>query len=94
MWFTDEVLEAVVDRLPSPAAACESPTGNLRARIVDSWFEEHRGMVCLVQVVSGELKEGMRITTYASVMEAESEKRNDFSVQEVGLLTPTALRTK
>lgn len=56
-------------------------------------FEEHRGMVCLVQVVSGELREGMRITTYASVAEAES-KTTDFSVQEVGLLTPTTLRTK
>jgi GTP-binding protein LepA len=82
-----------VDKLPPPTHDCVLDEPNLKARIVDSWFEEHRGMVCLVQIVSGELREGQRITTYASVNETDI-KISDFSVQEVGLLTPMTLRTK
>ena len=38
---------------PSPLAGTQ-----FRGRIVDSWFDEHRGVVCLVQVVSGKITEG------------------------------------
>ena len=88
----DAILEAIVEKLPPPTAACDLEESRLKARIVDSWFEEHRGMVCLVQVVSGELYEGQRIITYASMNETDT--RGDYSVQEVGLLTPTTLRIK
>ncbi|CAE7732742.1 lepA, partial [Symbiodinium microadriaticum] len=87
-----EILEAVVQKLPPPTGDCELEETRLKARIVDSWFEEHRGMVCLVQVISGELYEGQRIITYASMNETDT--KGDYSVQEVGLLTPTTLRTK
>jgi len=89
-----DVLEAVVDRLPSPALTTKDAEGPYLGRVVDSWFDEHRGVVCLVQVVGGQVKEGQRITTFASVREAKDiDSRSDFSVQEVGLLTPTPLRT-
>jgi elongation factor 4 len=64
-------------------------------RIVDSWYDEHRGVICLVQVVSGTLKEGQRMSTYASVEETKDiDARTEFSVQDVGFLTPLTLRTK
>jgi len=109
-----EVLQAVVDRLPSPASSLSSSltsssssssssssttttttiNGPFMGRIVDSWFDEHRGVVCLVQGVGGVLTEGARITTFASVQEAKDiDTRSDFSTQEVGVLTPTPLRT-
>lgn len=89
-----EVLEAVVDRLPSPRDVCRDTEGPFLGRIVDSWFDEHRGVVCLVQVVAGHLTEGQRITTFASVRESKDiDSRSDFSTQEVGLLTPSPLRT-
>ena len=68
--------------------------GRFCGRIVDSWYDEHRGVICLIQVVAGTLREGQRITTYASVKETKDiDSRTDFSVQDVGVLTPVSLRT-
>ena len=89
-----QVLEAVVDHLPSPQKISKASNGSFYGRIVDSWFDEHRGVICLVQVIGGQLNENQRITTFASIREAKDiDSRNDFSVQEIGLLTPNPLRT-
>jgi translation elongation factor EF-4 len=84
-----KVLEAVVDRLPSPEAASRPADGKFFGRIVDSWFDEHRGVVCLVQCVGGSLREGQRITTLASLSESAEggDCKVDFSVQDIGVLT-------
>ena len=51
---------------------------------MDSWFDEHRGVVCLVQVVGGKVSEGQRISTFASIKEAKDiDNRSDFSVQGI-----------
>jgi GTP-binding protein LepA len=97
-----EVLESVVDKLPSPVELSnevqESKRGKFHGRIVDSWFDEYRGTVCLIQGVAGTLKEGQKITTYASVQEAaegggSNDSKTEFSVQEVGILSPEPIRT-
>lgn len=89
-----EVMEAVIDRLPSPVAASKNPSGPFYGRIVDSWFDDCRGTVCLVQVIGGEIREGQKITTYASTQETKDiDNRTEFSVQEIGILTPKSLRT-
>jgi GTP-binding protein LepA len=89
-----EVLEAVVDKLPSPALALKDVDGPFLGRIVDSWFDEHRGVVCLIQAIGGTLRENERITTFASSGESKDvDGKSDFSVQEIGILTPTPLRT-
>lgn len=54
----EEVLQAIVERLPSPKLYSKDAKGPFYGRIVDSWFDEHRGVVCLVQVVGGSLREG------------------------------------
>ena len=57
-------------------------------------FDEHRGVVCLIQAIGGSLKENARITTFASIKESKDiDSRSDFSVQEIGVLTPKSLRT-
>lgn len=124
----EELMHAIIDRLPPPpqfdntnekaATAAAVGAEAFRGRIVDSWFDEHRGVVCLVQVVSGKLSEGQvknklhvfiiffsyinslgiyfpqRMTLFASVKESKDiDNRSDFSVQEIGILTPTTLRT-
>jgi small GTP-binding protein len=43
----DAVIEAIIDGVPSPAAFCGDKTDKFKGRIVDSWYEEHRGLVCL-----------------------------------------------
>ena len=89
-----EVFEAIVDRLPSPRLASRATDGRFFGRVVDSWFDEHRGVVCLVQCVGGSVREGQRVSTLVSSAEsAGADGRDDFSVQEVGVLTPGALRT-
>ena len=68
----EELMHAIIDRLPPPPQfdkyisnnsssiekAASAVAEAFRGRIVDSWFDEHRGVVCLVQVVSGKLIEG------------------------------------
>src|SRR5690606_23824767 len=48
-----ELLEAIVQRIPAPPDRRDEP---LRALIFDSWFDSYLGAVCLVRVVSGDLK--------------------------------------
>ncbi len=54
----DEILEAVVRRIPPPASDGELP---LRALIFDSVFDSFRGSVVYIRVVEGTLREGDRI---------------------------------
>ncbi len=53
----DLVLQAIIDRLPSPKAASQNEKGPFLGRVVDSWFDEHRGVICLIQAVAG--KQGL-----------------------------------
>lgn len=55
----EEVLEAVVDRIPEPIGDAESP---LRALIFDSYYDKYLGAVPSIRVVDGTLKPGMKIT--------------------------------
>ena len=73
----DEVLEAIVTRLPAPKGNAESV---LKALLVDSWYDPYLGVVVLVRIVDGELKKGMRIklmSTHAS-----------YLVERVGIFRP------
>jgi GTP-binding protein LepA len=73
----DEVLEAVVKRVPPPRGSDEAP---LRALIFDSWFDSYRGAVVLVRVVEGRVVRHTRIRLCS----------NDqvYEVEELGTLTP------
>jgi len=49
----DDILEAVIARIPPPRGR---PDGPLKALIIDSWFDNYVGVVMLVRVVDGELR--------------------------------------
>ena len=89
----DEILEAVVARIPAPRG---NPDGPLRAMIVDSWFDTYVGVVMLVRVVDGRLAKGDRIkmmatgTTYNAdglgVFTPANESRDSLEAGEVGYI--------
>lgn len=54
----EEILEAIVERVPSPRP---SPVEGLQALIFDSYFDTYRGVVILVRIFRGELKAGMQV---------------------------------
>ena len=74
----DDVLEAVVKRIPPPKAQdAEAP---LRALIVDSWYDSYRGAVVMLRVVDGTLRKGMRIRLMSTGAE--------YEVTEIGVFAP------
>ncbi len=73
----DEILEAVVARVPPPRGKSDAP---LRAMIIDSWFDPYVGVVMLVRVVDGRLGKGERIRMMASGA--------SYNADSLGVFTP------
>jgi GTP-binding protein LepA len=59
----EEILEAVVKRVPPPSGDPEAP---LRALIFDSWFDPYRGVIILVRVVDGRVRIGQKVRFWAT----------------------------
>ncbi|MEO8049258.1 MAG: translation elongation factor 4 [Acidobacteriota bacterium] len=66
----EEILEAVVHKIPPPKGSPDAP---LRALIFDSWFDSYRGVIILARVVDGRMRKGMKIRLWnnGSVHEVE-----------------------
>src|SRR5215831_9903611 len=59
----DDMLEAIVERIPPPTADREAP---LSALIFDSWYDAFRGVVVLVRVMSGRIAKGQKLRFWAT----------------------------
>src|ERR1700747_319348 len=73
----DEVLEAIVHRLPPPKG---DPEASLKALLVDSWYDVYLGVVVLVRIVDGVLKKGQRIRMMGT--------NAAYDVDRTGVYTP------
>ena len=73
----DEVLEAIVQRVPPPKGSADAP---LQALIFDSWFDSYRGAVVLVRVMEGRITPHMKIRLCAN--------NEVYEVENLGVLTP------
>lgn len=78
----EDVLEAIVQRLPAPKGERDAP---LKAMLVDSWYDAYLGVVVLVRIMDGVLKKGDRIR----MMQTDAV----YSVDRVGVFTPAMLIT-
>ena len=78
----EEVLEALVERLPPPVGDAEAP---LQALLVDSWYDAYLGVIVLVRVMQGRLDKGMRVRLMAT--------GNRHLIEQVGVFTPKLEKT-
>lgn len=76
----EDVLEAVVAKVPPPKGDPEAP---LKALIIDSWFDSYVGVVILVRIVDGCIKAKDRMRLMATGAE--------YPVDQVGVFTPKSL---
>src|SRR4029079_17580901 len=76
----DDILEAVIARIPPPTGDPEAP---LKALIIDSWFDNYVGVVMLVRVMDGTLRPKDKLLLMAA--------RAAYNCEQVGVFTPKAV---
>jgi GTP-binding protein LepA len=72
----EEVLDAIVERIPAPAGDPESPA---RALIFDSSYDQYRGVVAFVRVVDGSFRRGEPLKAMAQGTQFEAEELGFFA---------------
>jgi GTP-binding protein LepA len=90
----DEVLQAIVDKIPPPKGDATAP---LKAMLVDSWYDPYLGVVVLVRVMDGAIRKGMTIKFMAAgtthlvdrvgCMTPKIEQLNELGAGEIGFIT-------
>ena len=73
----EEILDAIVERIPPPAGEDEAP---LRALIFDSYFDSYKGAIAHVRLMEGHIKKGMELKMMAT--------GKTFEVTDVGCFRP------
>ena len=73
----DEILEAIVARIPPPKGDVKAP---LRALIFDSYFDSYKGVIAHIRLMDGEIRKGMALKMMAT--------GKVFEVTDVGCFRP------
>ena len=81
----DEVLEAIVTRMPPPLESEADLGAPPRALIFDSKFDQYRGVITFVRMMDGTLKQGMKALVMQSGIKCE--------IDEIGYFTPAMTPT-
>ena len=73
----DGLLATIIERVTPPVGDAEKPFKGL---LFDSWFDEYRGVICLIEVVDGCIRKGDNITA--------AHTDHDYEVLDIGLMYP------
>jgi GTP-binding protein LepA len=80
---TEDILEALVERVPPPEGDEKKP---LKALVFDSWYNPYRGVVLLIKVIEGRIKVKDKIKLMFS--------GSEYNVEELGYFTPKEEKVK
>lgn len=78
----EEILEAVVAKIPAP----KTTQDNLQCVLVDAWYDIYLGVILLVRIYNGEIKKGDRIKTLSN--------KKEYNVEHIGVFTPKKTPTE
>lgn len=73
----EDVLSAIIEDTPAPSG---DPNKPFKGLLFDSWFDEYRGVICLIEVVDGSIKKGDRITA--------AHTNQTYEILDIGLMHP------
>ena len=73
----DDILEAIINKLPPPNGAVGE---KLKCLLVDSWYDSYLGVVILIRVINGKLRKNMKIKLMSNAQE--------YVIEKVGVFTP------
>nr|POE56267.1 translation factor guf1, mitochondrial [Quercus suber] len=73
----EKLLPTIVQEIPAPTGNENAP---LKLLLVDSWYDNYRGVICLVRIFEGKIKAGDRIRSFATGI--------PYIVGEVGIMYP------
>ncbi len=73
----DTILEAIITRMPAPKSQTDAP---LKALLFDSWFNDYKGVICLIAIKDGCIAKGDQITL--------AQTGQSYEVLELGLMYP------
>ncbi|WP_026884875.1 translation elongation factor 4 [Clostridium akagii] len=79
----EDVLEAVIEKIPAPTGDEEAP---LKALIFDSYYDGYKGVISYIRVMDGVVRAGTKIKLMAT--------KKEFLVIEVGIFSPAYLPVK
>jgi GTP-binding protein LepA len=78
----EDLLETLVERVPPPTG---DPDGELKALIIDSWFDSYVGVISLVRIMQGSIKSRDKIKVMST--------GHEYQVEQVGIFTPKRKKT-
>jgi len=73
----DELLSAIIERIPAPSG---DDKGSLQAMVFDSHYDDYRGVITYVRLMSGEVKKGDKVRFYRAGV--------NYEVLEIGQFVP------
>ena len=77
----EELLESLIEKVPPPVG---NIADELKALIIDSWFDPYLGVVSLIMIVNGEIKVGEKIKIFST--------NKTYKVEDVGIFSPKKIK--